>query len=260
MHCDFKSSNVFIGGDTEKMEVKIGDFGESILDAKEVITTKMSSQEPFRGGGTMPFVAPEILKGGKPSMLSDIYSFGMFSVELLVPSWSNPWDGVCRPMLIPSKVLANMHPTLPSYLDGVLTEVLGSYTGLIKKCWVENPTERPSLLAIVCELESIRNKISSPRIPDPKVSSNSLAEDVKFRFPENTDDVQCHILNLSIHQGPSEMAAPAKTTETLWTGYLARFGHFSLKQFQKHAIQAVELCCDSIIIQPTASGKSICFQ
>ena len=59
---------------------------------------------------------------------------------------------------------------------------------------------------------------------------------------------------------PSEMAALAKTTETLSTGYLARFGHSSLKQFQKHAIQAVELCRDSIIIQPTASGKSVCFQ
>lgn len=58
---------------------------------------------------------------------------------------------------------------------------------------------------------------------------------------------------------PSEMAAPAKTTETLWTGYLARFGHSSLKQFQKHAIQAVELCRDSIIIQPTASEKASAF-
>lgn len=150
---------------------------------------------------TLPFVAPENLKWGKPSTQSDIYSFGMFLVELLVPSCSNPWDGVCRPMLIPSKVLANERPTLPSYLDGLLPEVLNSYTDLIKKCWVENPLERPSSLVIFCELESIGTRISSPTITDPKVSSNSLAEDVKFRFPENTDDVQYHILNLSIHQG-----------------------------------------------------------
>lgn len=37
VYCDFKFLNVFIGGDVEKMEVKIGDFGESILDVKEVI-------------------------------------------------------------------------------------------------------------------------------------------------------------------------------------------------------------------------------
>ena len=35
---------------------------------------------------------------------------------------------------------------------------------------------------------------------------------------------------------------------------------FKIKKFQKDAIQAVQLTLDSIIIQPTASGKSICFQ
>ena len=41
------------------------------------------------------------------------------------------------------------------------------------------------------------------------------------------------------------------------------FGSFRpliMKQFQKDAIQAVQLSLDSIVIQPTASGKSICFQ
>lgn len=58
----------------------------------------------------------------------------------------------------------------------------------------------------------------------------------------------------------SEITPPDKKDEVLWTGYLARFGHSSLKKFQKDAIQAVQLILASIIIQPTASGKSICFQ
>ena len=58
----------------------------------------------------------------------------------------------------------------------------------------------------------------------------------------------------------SEMSVPEKKEEVLWTGYLARFGHSSLKQFQKDAIHAVQQTRDTIIIQPTASGKSICFQ
>ena len=57
-----------------------------------------------------------------------------------------------------------------------------------------------------------------------------------------------------------EMSVPEKKEEVLWTGYLARFGHSSLKQFQKDAIHAVQQARDTIIIQPTASGKSICFQ
>lgn len=58
----------------------------------------------------------------------------------------------------------------------------------------------------------------------------------------------------------SDITPPDKKNEVLWTGYLARFGHSPLKKFQKDATQAVQLTLDSIIIQPTASGKSICFQ
>lgn len=43
--------------------------------------------------------------------------------------------------------------------------------------------------------------MSSPKITDQRESSNSLVEYLKFRFPEHTDDMQHHILNLSIHQG-----------------------------------------------------------
>lgn len=57
-----------------------------------------------------------------------------------------------------------------------------------------------------------------------------------------------------------EMSVPEKKEEVLWTGYLARFGHSSLKQFQKDAIHAVRQARDTVIIQPTASGKNTCFQ
>ena len=56
-----------------------------------------------------------------------------------------------------------------------------------------------------------------------------------------------------------EMSVPEKK-EVLWTGHLARFGHSLLKQFQKDTIHAVQQARDTIIIQPTASGKNICFQ
>jgi len=86
VHCDFKSSNVFIGGEGEELLVKIGDFRESILEAKELVTTHVAMQDPSRHcGGTIPFVAPEILKGENPTKPCDMYSFGMFLVELLQP-------------------------------------------------------------------------------------------------------------------------------------------------------------------------------
>ena len=207
VHCDLKSSNVFIGGAVEKMDVKIGDFGESILDAKEVVTTQMSSQDPSRGGGggggTMSFVAPEILKGEKPTKLSDIYSFGMFLVELLEPGWNNPWDGVCRPMMIPSEDLANERPTLPSHRDGLLPDILENYNDLIRKCWVENPVDRPNSASIVREIEIIITKLPQTKHCHDKmtITTNSVAEGGEFQFLENTEDIEHHILQLSIYQG-----------------------------------------------------------
>ena len=58
----------------------------------------------------------------------------------------------------------------------------------------------------------------------------------------------------------SKLSVPEKKEEVLWTGYLARFSHSLLKQLQKDPIQVVQQACDTIIIQPTTSGKCICFQ
>ena len=50
------------------------------------------------------------------------------------------------------------------------------------------------------------------------------------------------------------MSVPERKEEVLWTGYLACFGHSSLKQFQRDAIHAVQQGRNIIIIQPRASG------
>ncbi len=59
---------------------------------------------------------------------------------------------------------------------------------------------------------------------------------------------------------PDQLEKPDETREILWRGHLTQFGLSKLKEFQKDAIQAVELKRDSVIIQPTAKGKSLCYQ
>ena len=46
----------------------------------------------------------------------------------------------------------------------------------------------------------------------------------------------------------------------VWKGHLTKFGLSSLNEFQMQAIQSVQLGRDTIVIQPTGSGKSLCFQ
>ena len=70
--------------------------------------TQVSSQEvKGAAGGTIPFTAPEVLKGGTPTNESDMYSFGMFLIELLYPRRSNPWAEDCKPQCILSNLTDN---------------------------------------------------------------------------------------------------------------------------------------------------------
>lgn len=188
IHCDFKSSNIFTGGEGDELLIKIGDFGESLTEAKEFVTTQASMQDPSRHiAGTIPFVAPEILNGEKPTSMSDIYSFGMFLIELLRPDRSNPWANECRPILVQSKVLANERPTLPSQCDSLPPKALKNVTDMIKKCWAENATDRPSAADIVCEIEKIRNNLSPSEHTEVEKLEYSVVGDVNFRFPDDTN-------------------------------------------------------------------------
>jgi len=48
--------------------------------------------------------------------------------------------------------------------------------------------------------------------------------------------------------------------ETLWRGYATQLGVAHVKPFQIEVISAFVKGKDCLIVQPTASGKSICFQ
>lgn len=59
---------------------------------------------------------------------------------------------------------------------------------------------------------------------------------------------------------PSLIKPPSKTQELIWKGHLTRFNLSSFKPFQIDAINAVESGKDTVVIQPTGSGKSLCYQ
>ena len=59
---------------------------------------------------------------------------------------------------------------------------------------------------------------------------------------------------------PEELPAVKEDDLILWKGHLTKFGLNSLNDFQIQAIQSVQLGRDVIVVQPTGSGKSLCFQ
>ncbi|SOE20249.1 serine/threonine protein kinase [Spirosomataceae bacterium TFI 002] len=73
-HRDLKPANLIVTNDNQ---VKIMDFGI----AKAVGSEKLTQVN--RLVGTLEYIAPELLKGGEPSVQSDLYALGVVMYELL---------------------------------------------------------------------------------------------------------------------------------------------------------------------------------
>ncbi len=78
VHCDLTPGNIMV---TPKDQIKLLDFGLARL----LRTTASASTESFielHGAGTLPYMAPEQLRGELPDFRSDIYSLGAVLYEM----------------------------------------------------------------------------------------------------------------------------------------------------------------------------------
>ena len=198
LHCDLKAANVFLGGDGEEWVVKIGDFGEARAEHKDVMMTQLSAQDPQNTvAGTLPFLAPEVLRGQTHTKKSDVYSYAMLLVELLCPSRSNPRAKDCKPMCIATKVMEEKRPSLPASAKGITTAIFNAVVALIQRCWDENPTRRPDFKEIIKDLE----KITAMLVNDGKMNAFTNALEDSKTNSGSEDKISLSITNLSLHQG-----------------------------------------------------------
>ena len=125
-------------------ECKIGDLGLS----QPANNTSSSNNEIY---GVIPYIAPEIFNGVKFSKASDIYSIGMIMWELTTG---------CKPF-------ANVEHNIDliyNIIDGQRPEITEDtpefFANLMKKCWDNDPTKRPSI-SEVRESFNLWNKYGS---------------------------------------------------------------------------------------------------
>ena len=103
LHCDLKPSNILV---TNEGAVKVLDFGIS----------------EYRGGldhpgvilGSVAYMAPEVIEGGRPGEASDLYSLGTVMYEML--SGRHPFSCADRAALI-AQVLSEI-PDCAAIADG----------------------------------------------------------------------------------------------------------------------------------------------
>ena len=85
---------------------------------------------------------------------------------------------------------------------------------------------------------------------DPEMERNGVAT------TSNTSNQNVH----GNYTLPEDLPAVKEDDLIVWKGHLTKFCLNSLNDFQIQAIQSVQLGRDVIVVQPTGSGKSLCFQ
>lgn len=117
IHRDIKSQNILIKDDGT---VKLADFGIAILNNAIQLTFKDSVL------GSVHYLAPELVKGEKSSMKSDIYSLGIVMYELLrgdVPfKGDNPAQIALKHMKQEIPNVREYNPQIPQSVANIITK------------------------------------------------------------------------------------------------------------------------------------------
>ena len=117
IHRDIKSQNILIKDDGT---VKLADFGIAILNNAIQLTSKDSVL------GSVHYLAPELVKGEKSSMKSDIYSLGIVMYELLrgdVPfKGDNPAQIALKHMKQEIPNVREYNPQIPQSVAKIITK------------------------------------------------------------------------------------------------------------------------------------------
>ncbi|EXX58921.1 Sps1p [Rhizophagus irregularis DAOM 197198w] len=125
IHRDFHSGNILL---SIGQDWKIGDLGLS----QPAENTSLNNEIY----GVIPYIAPEIFKGGKFSKESDIYSLGMIMWELTTG---------CKPF---ADVEHNIN-LIYEIIDGKRPEITNDtpewFANLMKQCWNSVPSKRPTI-------------------------------------------------------------------------------------------------------------------
>lgn len=168
MHRDLKPANIL---EDDYLFPKICDFGLSKNFHQNA--ESMSTQSTLGMKGTPIYIPPESWETNQYSKSGDVYAFGLIVYELM--TLEKPFQGFTITMLY-SRVVSN------GYRPDFKYEIPDCYQQLIKKCWSQNPDERPTFEDIVNELKNNHDFITNSVEEDEFLDYVDLIDNYKTTF------------------------------------------------------------------------------
>jgi serine/threonine protein kinase len=135
IHRDLAARNCLLDSN---LNAKISDFGLArIADTGSQIYSKSNI-------GPLKWMSIESLKFKKYSEKSDVWSFGITSIEILTQE--KPYPGLDA-VQAASQVLSGLRPTVPPETNEKVKNILTS-------CWADDPENRPTFSQLLVKLQS----------------------------------------------------------------------------------------------------------
>jgi serine/threonine protein kinase len=154
-HRDLKGSNVMV---TAEGRVKVLDFGLATRMAREEVSEITLSYDTLESKlvGTLPYMAPEVLRGKQGDHLSDLWAFGVLLYE--AAAGKLPFRGNTG-FELTSAILREPPPPLPPSVPYGLAAI-------IQRCLMKEPAERYQRASEVrAALEAIQGAVLQSRHP-----------------------------------------------------------------------------------------------
>lgn len=178
IHCDIKPANILLRNADN--QVLLGDFGLAHIAHDQ------------SGGGTLPYMAPELFKGGQVSVSSDIYALGVTLYQLLsgrLPFYGETKEHFFQELSKMPPPIQRINPTLPNGVVSVIeralakdprqrqqsvTELWTDFSKFVRGDSEDFPLHTPNLYGINGEKLHQKIRVSGPKITIGRSKTNQI--------------------------------------------------------------------------------------